>query len=412
ERPRAQRRLVDAQVPARAHRRRAHGDERRREARPRPDRADRRRGDRDARRRRAGRGAIHRAAAGPARRGRPRDLAPRHRGRRTPERRRDRGGRAPRGARGRALPALGARGRRGGPRDRGDDRPRPAPQPGQPPRDRRDPRHARPRRPAGGGVRHRVPPHAPRARVPLRAPLPALPAPPRAALRLPRHLAPLRRAPLPAAHRHRARRHPPRHPPPRQRLLGLRDRRRRLDRHVDGVHAARGARDGHALGRRRPGDPRLRGREGGAVARRGRDAAQQAIRPARRERPHERHARAPGRGRGVRGPARAARDRDLLLPRAQVRRRLPGRGRRGERGGVRRRGRRERRGGSRAHLRGARVGGAAARPRAQPRDRGGTRGPHQRRRGRARGVGDPDRRGTAHRARQLPRRHGRRVAVL
>ena len=40
--------------------------------------------------------------------------------------------------------------------------------------------------------------------------------------------------------------------PPRRRRVAVRDRRRAIGRHDDGLHAARGPRDGHALGERRP----------------------------------------------------------------------------------------------------------------------------------------------------------------
>ena len=42
--------------------------------------------------------------------------------------------------------------------------------------------------------------------------------------------------------------------PPRRGRVAVRDRRRALGRHDDGLHAARGARDGDPVGQRRPGD--------------------------------------------------------------------------------------------------------------------------------------------------------------
>ena len=109
---------------------------------------------------------------------------------------------APRRARRREVHALRADRRRGDRADRGLHRPRAAAQPGEPRGIARRARAARPRRAAGGRLRHLVPLHdAAGRRVPLRDPLPALRAAPRAPLRLPRHVAPLRRLSLPPAHR-------------------------------------------------------------------------------------------------------------------------------------------------------------------------------------------------------------------
>ena len=95
--------------------------------------------------------------------------------------------------------------------------------------------------------------------------------------------------------------------PPRRRRVAVRDRRRRLARHDDGLHAARGARDGDPLGQRRPG--------AAAVAAGARAAVSAASWPTRwstigsaRARRQRRHARDPRRA-----PRRASRRRALAL---------------------------------------------------------------------------------------------------
>ena len=94
--------------------------------------------------------------------------------------------------------------------------------------------------------------------------IPLFPLPPSQdpALRLPRHVAPLRRLPLPNAERDPARGGEPHHAAPRERLLGVCHPRRGLGGHFDGIHAGCGALDGNALGRSRPVDPRVSGAQG------------------------------------------------------------------------------------------------------------------------------------------------------
>jgi acetate kinase len=70
----------------------------------------------------------------------------------------------------------------------------------------------------------------------------------------------------------------------------------------------------------------IAGKEG--LLPRRRDAAQQAVRPPRHQRPHQRYARTHRRGRRARRPPRLPRHRHLLLPRSQVHRRLSRRRRR------------------------------------------------------------------------------------
>ena len=101
----------------------------------------------------------------------------------------------------------------------------------------------------------------------------------------------------------------PRSPAPRQRLLGLRHRGGRVGGHLDGLHAARGAGDGHALAAtsiRRPcctSSPRRK-----AVRRRGRArCSTSSQRPARPLRAVRRHARAARRPRSTATAARGSR---------------------------------------------------------------------------------------------------------
>ena len=198
ERARPQHRQLLPQVPGGRHRPRRDREERRPPAGPRRDRADRQRGARHA----AGRGHARRCAA-PRRCAttaprsttccagwsRPRPGVPGHRlARRHPR------GRPPRRPRRREVHALGADHRRGGGPDRGLHRPGAAAQPGQPQGHLRRARAARPRRAAGGRVRHLVPLDDARGGLPVRDPLPALRAAQDPPLRLPRHLAPLRGA--------------------------------------------------------------------------------------------------------------------------------------------------------------------------------------------------------------------------
>ena len=99
--------------------------------------------------------------------------------------------------------------------------------------------------------------------VPLRDPVPVLPPLRRAPLRLPRHVAPLRRVPLSPAHRPVARGDEDHHAAPRQRRSACAiDGGESVDTSM-GLHAARGARHGHALRRPRSGDPRVHRGEGG-----------------------------------------------------------------------------------------------------------------------------------------------------
>ena len=137
--------------------------------------------------------------------------------------------------------------------------------------------------------------------------------------------------------------------------------------------------DGHALGRHRSGDPRLRVGEGGADASRAGLDAQQAIRAAGHLGPHGRHARAAGRGGRAWRPPRTSGHRHVLLSRQEVPRRLPRGDERRRRDRLRRRDRRELAGGTRAHLRGLDWLGIALDP-----DRNaahhGQRGPHRPRR--------------------------------
>ena len=77
---------------------------------------------------------------------------------------------------------------------------------------------------------------------------------PRPPVRLPRHVAQVRLARRPpSSSAARSTSSKTDRAAPRQRGVGLRRRRRPVDRHVDGHDAARGARDGHALRRHRPG---------------------------------------------------------------------------------------------------------------------------------------------------------------
>ncbi len=121
-----------------------------------------------------------------------------------------------------------------------------------------------------------------------------------------------------------------------------------LGRHHDGLHPARGPRDGHPQRRHRPGRDPVRRRASRGRRRRGRTPPQHRVRPARRLRHQQRHAHAArGGGRGRR--RRSARRGAVLLPRGQARggalggarqarrRRLHRRDRRALRGGPRRR---------------------------------------------------------------------------
>ena len=100
------------------------------------------------------------------------------------------------------------------------------------------------------------------------------------------------------------RRAPARRRAPRQRLLGHGRRPRRVRRHVDGLHAPRGADDGHPLGLDRPGIPLHLEREGLA------DAAAIGGRAGARFR-------APGRVRRLRGDAARPRGGGGRRPRAR-----------------------------------------------------------------------------------------------
>ena len=227
ERARPQRRLVDAQVPARAHGRRAHRGAHGREARARADRAHRRRGDLHARA--AAETASSRGSA-PMRDLRAAVeyivawLASEESG-------------PVIGAVG-EIEAVGHRVVHGGERFQrsvriDDDVLRgiedmidlaPLHNPHNLKGDRGRARRVRRRRAARRGVRYRVPPHDPRTRVPLRDSVSAVSAPQGSTLRISRHVASLRRVSLAGADRRVARRHADHHAPPRQRLLGVRDR--------------------------------------------------------------------------------------------------------------------------------------------------------------------------------------------
>ena len=126
-------------------------------------------------------------------------------------------------------------------------------------------RAARPRRAAGGRVRHLVPPDDARGGVPVRDPLPALRAAQDPPLRLPRHLAPLRGLPLPGAHgQARAR---TRTSSRCTSATAARRARSARATSVDtsmGLTPARGPGDGHALGRHRPVGARVPAPQGGA----------------------------------------------------------------------------------------------------------------------------------------------------
>ena len=139
-------------------------------------------------------------------------------------------------------------------------------------------RHRVPRDAAGGGVDLRVPRGVARALGP----------PP---VRLPRAVARVRvRGARPSCSAGPGDGAADRHLPPRGRRLAGRGRRRPLGRHDDGLHAARGARDGDAVGQRRP-RARAVARRSTAACRRPSSATalEHAVRAARARR-HGRHA--------------------------------------------------------------------------------------------------------------------------
>ena len=162
----------------------------------------------------------------------------------------DRGNRAPRRARRRGVRRERRAGQARGRSDRSVLRSRAAAQPGE---RRRDPRGAAKaaRHRAGRGVRHGVSPVDARARLSVRAAVPALRAAQDPQVRLSRHEPSLRRrgvgrtarpAALGPALDHRA---------PRQRRQRDGDRARAQRGHDDGANAARRPGDGHAQRRRR-----------------------------------------------------------------------------------------------------------------------------------------------------------------
>ena len=125
---------------------------------------------------------------------------------------------------------------------------------------------------AGRGVRHRVPRRPRAGRAHLRRPARVGRA--RAApLRLPRDQPRVRGAPRRAPARPAARRAAADHLPPRLGLLAGGDPRRPQRRHDDGLHAARGRGDGHALGLARPRAAPAPAARGGRVGRRARRAS-------------------------------------------------------------------------------------------------------------------------------------------
>ena len=167
-----------------------------------------------------------------------------------------RGGRAPGGARRHVDDRAGDHRLDGGGGDREGDPDGAAAQPRPPPGDPR-----RPRGLLGGaarrGLRHGVPRDDARLGAHVRAAEGAHRRARRPSVRLPRH-----ELHLPAPEGGRApgarRRLPqPDHVPPGERRVDGGRRERAVRRHDDGAHAARGARDGDACGRRRRGRPRL-----------------------------------------------------------------------------------------------------------------------------------------------------------
>ena len=178
--------------------------------------------------------------------------------------------RPPRGARGRAVPRAGGGRRRVRRRARRADRPG-APAPAQVARRPRRGHGRRPRGPGGGLLRHGLPRHAAARGGDLRGAGRVARAVRAAPVRLPRPVARLR---LPPGDRARRRRRPPGpsggHVPPRGGGVARRGAGGPVGRHHDGLHAAGGPHDGHAVGHRRPGrlavadhPPRARPRRGG-----------------------------------------------------------------------------------------------------------------------------------------------------
>ena len=210
------------------------------------------------------------------------------------------------------------------------------------------------------------------------------------ALRLSRHVARIRRGPRGRRARAQPCRAAHRHAAPGQRRERMRGRVRPLHRDEHGNDAARGAGDGDARRRPRPGRDSRAGAQR-HERRRSRCLAQSAQRPCRAFRARQRPARHRAARRGRRRPG-AAGDPGVRAPRAQVRRRVCGGHGRRRRGRPHGRHRRERRRDAPAHP-------AAVRP---SRARGG-RGPQFRRPGR---CGEP---GRAHQRRAEPRRGARRA---
>ena len=177
----------------------------------------------------------------------------------------------------------------------------------------------------------------------------------RAPVRVPRHLARLRRArgradPCPPARGDRLHRAAPRQ---RRQRHGGQGRPQR--RHLDGADASGRAGDGDAVGRRRPGVGRPRPADAQPDRRRDRFRPELALRPARAGR-RQRHARSAPADRDGRRRRRARAGR-LLLPDSQVRGRVHGRARRVRRDRVHGGRRGERPGRAGAIARGARAAG-------------------------------------------------------
>ena len=179
---------------------------------------------------------------------------------------RDQGRRPPGGARRGPVRQVGDHRRR---------RPRGLPRPLRPRAPAQPAEHHRHRGGAGGAARraalrghgHRVAPDHAQDRVPLRPALPVVRELPGAPLRLPRDLVPLRVQARLGAPGQGPLRHQPHLLPHRQRLQRQRGEERRLGGHLDGLHAAGGARHGHPRRRPRPGHRLLRDAQGRAAAR-------------------------------------------------------------------------------------------------------------------------------------------------